>query len=71
MCIVNKTANGIQFLSFHEARCTPKWNSILQEGNLKNNAAKSFISLLMRKTEKKKREEEERTKGPSKIKSLF
>jgi len=60
---VNKLANGISHLSFHEERCTKKWNSILNEGSLKNNAAKSFISLLMRRTDqKKKKMEEEKAK---------
>jgi polyhydroxyalkanoate synthesis regulator phasin len=59
-------------LSFHQAACTPKWDSILQEGNLKNNAAQSFISLLMRKTEKKKREEEEeKTRVPNRIRMVL
>ncbi|CAI2367491.1 unnamed protein product [Moneuplotes crassus] len=73
---VNKCANGITNLSYHEARCTAKWNSILHYGNLEKKPTKSFksdknypsvmrplfshISLLMRRTEKKKKEEKER-----------
>ena len=67
---MNKLANGINHLSFHEARCTPKWNSILHDGNLKNNAAKSFISLLIRRTEAKKKEQEEKAKTTNKIRRI-
>lgn len=58
-------ANGIESLSFHDANCSAKWDSILNEKNLKNSTSKSFISIIMRKTEQKLLKEKEEKQKPT------
>lgn len=55
---MNKLANGIEGLSFHEAKCTPKWDSILNDKSLRQNTSRSFISAIMRKAERQQQEAE-------------
>lgn len=60
--IVNKIANGITSISFHDAKDTPKWDRYLSTKGLMESSSKSFINIIMVKTKKKQKEKEEKEK---------